>query len=56
MSTISPPARAVLMTGAELGIDFELKVIDLLNFKHREPEYIKVNENCIFYLNNSSFT
>lgn len=42
MSTISPPSRAVLMTGAELGIDFELKSVDLLNFEHKTSEYIKV--------------
>lgn len=43
MSTISPPARAVLMTGAELGIEFDLKCVDLLNFEHRKSEYIKVS-------------
>lgn len=42
MSTISPPCRAVLMAGAELGIDFEWKNIDLLDFEHKKLDYIKV--------------
>lgn len=39
---LSPPSRAVLMTAAELGIELELKVINLLEFEHKSEEFIKV--------------
>lgn len=42
MHTLSPPSRAVLLTGAALGIEFECKVIDLLGFEHKTPEFVKV--------------
>lgn len=42
MHPLSPPARAVLMAGAELGIEFECKLVDLLNAEHKTDEFIKV--------------
>lgn len=42
MHPVSPPSRAVLLTGAELGIEFELKVIDLLAFEHKKPDFVQV--------------
>lgn len=39
---LSPPSRAVLLCGAELGIEFELNQIDLLKLEHKKPEFIKV--------------
>lgn len=43
MNLVSPPSRAVLLTGAELGIEFELKSIDLLAFEHKKPEFIQAS-------------
>ncbi|XP_055307097.1 glutathione S-transferase 1-like [Sitodiplosis mosellana] len=43
MHTFSPPSRAVLMTGAALGIEFECKVVNLLEFAHLEPKFVKLN-------------
>lgn len=40
---MSSPSRAVLMTGAELGIGFEQRIIDLLSFEHKKPEFIQVS-------------
>lgn len=43
MTPISPPVRAVLMTAAELGVELEEKMVDLLNGEHKNPEFVKVN-------------
>ncbi|XP_055310315.1 glutathione S-transferase 1-1-like [Sitodiplosis mosellana] len=43
MNILSPPCRAVLMTGAELGIEFDLKVIDLLGFENKNDDFVKMN-------------
>lgn len=43
MHIFSPPARAVLLTGAALGIEFELKHVDLLGLEHKKPEFVKVS-------------
>lgn len=40
---LSPPCRAVLMCGAELGIEFDLKVVDLMGLEHKTEEYIEVS-------------
>lgn len=40
--TASPPARAVLLTAAALGVELELKEVDLLTRSQLKPEYIKV--------------
>nr|AAR99711.1 glutathione S-transferase [Mayetiola destructor]AAS00666.1 glutathion S-transferase [Mayetiola destructor] len=40
---VSPPACAVLLCGAELGIEFNLKEIDLFYREHKKPEFIKKN-------------
>lgn len=48
MHPLSPPSRAVLLTGAELGIEFECKVVDLLNFEHKKPEFLKVSTVLFF--------
>lgn len=39
---LSPPCRAVLMCGAELGIEFDLKVVDLMNSEHKTSTYMEV--------------
>lgn len=43
MHPLSPPARAVLLLGAELGIEFDEIFVDLLNLEHRKSEFIKVS-------------
>ncbi|XP_031639307.1 glutathione S-transferase 1-like, partial [Contarinia nasturtii] len=43
MHTFSPPSRAVLLTAAELGVELECKVIELLKSEHKSPEFIKLN-------------
>lgn len=52
MHPFSSPSRAVLLTGAALGIKFECRVINLFEAEHKKPEYIKVlnlfNDNCNF--------
>lgn len=44
---LSPPSRAVLLCGAELGIEFDSKVLDLINLEHKNPEFIEV---CFAFL------
>lgn len=40
---LSPPCRAVLMVGAAVGIDFDVKEINLLNDDHRKEDFVKLN-------------
>lgn len=40
---LSPPCRAVMMCGAELGIEFDLKIVDVLAFEHIKPDYVEVS-------------
>lgn len=40
---ISPPARSVLLTAAALGVELELKTIDLFKKDQLNPEYRKVS-------------
>lgn len=39
----SPPARASMMSCAALGVDYELKVLDVTRMEHHTPEYLKLN-------------
>lgn len=41
--SLSPPSRAVLMVAAELGVELELKTLNLLAMEHKTPEYLAVN-------------
>lgn len=45
MHPLSPPARAVLLVGAELNIEFEEIFVDLLNGGHKKAEFVKVHWN-----------
>lgn len=38
----SAGCRAVLMTGAELGVEFDIQDIDLLSFAHKKAAYVQV--------------
>lgn len=39
----SAPARAVLMTAAAIGLEFEKQIVDLFKKEHLSPDYIKVS-------------
>lgn len=39
----SPPARNVLLTAAALGVDLELRTIDLFKKEQLSPEFKKVS-------------
>lgn len=39
----SPPCRAVLLTAAEIGIDLDLRVMNLAAGEHKTPEFLKLN-------------
>lgn len=40
---LSPPCRAVLMVGAAVGVDFDVKEMNLLNEDHRKEDFVKLN-------------
>lgn len=40
---LSPPCRSVLLTAAALGVELELKEIDLLGLEHLKPEFVEVS-------------
>lgn len=40
---ISPPVRSVYLTAAALGIELELKIIDLFKQEQKKPEFRKVS-------------
>lgn len=51
MTPLSPPARAVQLTAAALGLQLELKNVDLVKQEQLKPEFVKVNNfNVIFLL------
>ncbi|XP_016958516.3 glutathione S-transferase 1-like [Drosophila biarmipes] len=39
----SPPVRSVLLTLRALGVEFEYKVVNLLEKEHLKPEFLKIN-------------
>lgn len=39
---LSPPVRAVLLTAAAIGLELELREVNLLDKEHLTPEYLKV--------------
>lgn len=39
----SAPCRAVLMTAKAVGVDLNLKRVELMNGEHLTPEYLKIN-------------
>lgn len=54
---LSPPARAVLLTAAAVGVDLELKEVNLVDKENLSPEFIKVGKynrttiRCSIYIN-----
>ncbi|XP_017491073.1 PREDICTED: glutathione S-transferase D7 isoform X1 [Rhagoletis zephyria] len=44
----SPPCRSVLLLGKMLGIDFDLKIINILAGEQLKPEFLQLNpQHCI---------
>ncbi|KAJ3663902.1 hypothetical protein Zmor_008120 [Zophobas morio] len=43
MISASPPVRAVLMTAKSIGLDLELKPVNLVKGEHKAPEFLKLN-------------
>ncbi|XP_063914992.1 glutathione S-transferase 1-like [Zophobas morio] len=41
--SISPPARSVLMTAESIGLNLQLKEVNLLKAEHKKPEFLKLN-------------
>ncbi|XP_060880751.1 glutathione S-transferase 1-1-like [Metopolophium dirhodum] len=39
----SPPCRSVLLTAKALGLELNLKTVDLFNNEHMKPEFLKLN-------------
>ena len=39
----SPPCRAVFIVAKALGLDYNLKAVDLLNGEQMKPEFLKLN-------------
>ncbi|GLV61319.1 Glutathione S transferase E12 [Carabus blaptoides fortunei] len=40
---ISPPGRAVLLTASALGLDVDVKEVDIFAKQHLTPEFLKIN-------------
>lgn len=43
LNILSPGCRSVLMTGAELGVEFDWKVIDMLGLEHKNQDFVEVS-------------
>lgn len=39
----SPPARSVMMLGEMIGVQFEIKEVNILRMEHKTPEFKKLN-------------
>ena len=39
----SPPCRAVLLTAKALGLEMNLKRLELMKGEHLKPEFLKIN-------------
>uniref|UniRef100_A0A1B6EXA4 Uncharacterized protein n=1 Tax=Cuerna arida TaxID=1464854 RepID=A0A1B6EXA4_9HEMI len=39
----SPPSRSVVLAAKALGVDVNLKLLDLMKGEHLKPEYLKIN-------------
>ncbi|XP_069700622.1 glutathione S-transferase 1-1-like [Periplaneta americana] len=51
-----PPCRSVLLTAEAVGVELELKVVDLKEQEHMNPEFLEMNpQHCIPTLNDEGF-
>ena len=41
---VSPPSRMVWMTLKALKLDFDAKVVNLMEGAHKKPEYLAINQ------------
>lgn len=48
-SELSPPSRSVLLTANALGLELDLKVINLATGEHLSPEFLKVYLLKLYY-------
>ena len=39
--------RPIMLFAAEHDLEFELRVVDLFAGEHLQPDYVKVNPNCL---------
>jgi glutathione S-transferase len=46
-ATLSPPGRAVVMTCRAIGLDIEIKPVNLLAGEHMTEEFLKVSNLLI---------
>ena len=44
-SPCSPPSQAIMLTAKALGVDLNLKFVDLWKGEHLQPEFMKVCMN-----------
>jgi len=51
--TVSPPARAALVTAQHLGVPVNVKNVDIFKGETRTPEYLKVSFSGRNFINNS---
>lgn len=40
---MSPPCRAVMLTARAMGVDLNLKKLDVLGGEHLKPEFVAIN-------------
>jgi len=53
----SSPCRAVQMTAKAVGVDLNLKLLDLMAGEHMKPEFLKLNpQHCIPTLDDNGFS
>ena len=45
----SSPARAALLLSKTLGLDVNVKQLDLFNKEHLKPEFIAVSSHCLMF-------
>lgn len=52
----SSPCRAVLLTAKALGLELNLKLVDLHHGEHMKPEFLKMNpQHTVPTLNDNGF-
>ncbi|ROT80120.1 putative glutathione S-transferase 1, isoform D-like [Penaeus vannamei] len=49
---MSPPCRAVMLTAKAVGVDLNLKLVNIMTGDHRKPEFLKYGKDDSFYPNN----
>ncbi|UYV62178.1 GstD1, partial [Cordylochernes scorpioides] len=53
---VSAPCRAVMMTAREIGVDLNLKFINLLEGEQKKPEFVKMNpQHCLPTIDDNGF-